>query len=101
MAIPAKIGATEASKYYEETMIVTGKVAQVTVRPNITFINLDRSDPSSPFNAVIFPEYTSTFGNVQELKGHDVEISGSVTEYRGKPEIILESTNQVKVVDGN
>jgi DNA/RNA endonuclease YhcR with UshA esterase domain len=30
-----------------------------------------------------------------------VEVSGTTMEYRGKPEIILESTNQVKVVGGN
>jgi S1/P1 Nuclease len=100
-AIPTKIGAAEASKYYDETLIVTGVVAQVSVRPNITFIILNQEGPSSPFTAVIFPEYISTFGDVQKLKGRGVEISGSVTEYRGKPEIILESTNQLKVVDGN
>ncbi len=96
--VPNKVGALEASKYYNETLTVTGKVAQVTVRPKVTFINLDESGPSSPFTAVIFEGNMSQFGNVQTLKGKNVEISGAVTEYHNKPEIILESTNQVKVL---
>jgi DNA/RNA endonuclease YhcR with UshA esterase domain len=35
---------------------------------------------------------------LQKFKTRDVEISGTVVDYRGKPEIILESTNQIKVV---
>jgi len=95
-----KIGTGEASKYYDELMVVTGKVAQVTVRPTITFINLDGSGPSAPFTAVIFPENEDKFKDLQSLKDANVEISGTVTEYRNKPEIILETPDQIKVVGG-
>jgi hypothetical protein len=95
--VPKKIGIAEASKFYDESMIVTGKVVQVTSRPSITFINLDESGPNAPFSVIIFPENLSQFGDLQKLQGHSVEISGTVTEYRNKPEIILESTNQLKV----
>ena len=87
----------EASKFYDETMIVTGKVAKVSVRPTVTLINLDEAGPNSPFTAVIFPDHLSLFPDIQKLQGQNVEISGTVTEYRNKPEIILESTNQLKV----
>jgi hypothetical protein len=93
-----KIGAAEASKYYDETMVVTGKVVQVTVRPNVAFLNLDQPSPNSPFTAVIFEENVSQFVDLQKLKNQAVEISGTITEYRDKPEIILESPNQIKVV---
>lgn len=98
--MPMKIGAMEASQYYDEAMIVIGKVAQVSVRPTITFINLDQPGRNSPFTAVIFPDNVSLFGDVQKLQGQNVEISGTITEYHDKPEIILESPNQVKVMDG-
>ena len=97
---PKKIGAAEATKYYDEAMIVTGKVAQVTVRPTVTFINLDDAGPNSPFTAVIFRDNAGLFGDVQKLKGQSIEISGTVIEYRGKPEIILEETNQIRIVGG-
>jgi hypothetical protein len=96
-ALPKKIGTADASKFYDESMIVTGKVAQVTTRPTITFINLDGSGSAAPFTAVIFPDHLSLFPDIQKLEGQSVEISGSITEYRNKPEIILEATNQIRL----
>jgi len=81
-------------------MVVTGKVTQVTMRPTVTFVNLDQAGRNSPFTAAIFPENLSLFGDVQKLQGQNVEISGTVTEYRNRPEIILESPSQVNVVGG-
>ena len=46
-AAPLKIGTADAASYYDQTMIVTGKVAQVTIRPAVTFLNLDKSFPWS------------------------------------------------------
>lgn len=99
VAIPKKIGTAEAGKFYDETMIVTGTVVQVTSRPTITLINLDRTGANSPFTAVIFPENANLFPDIEKLKGKSVEISGTVTEYRKKPEIVLETSGQIKVAD--
>jgi hypothetical protein len=98
--LPSKIGTADASRYYDQSMIVTGKVVQVTVRPTVTFIDLDGSGRNSPFTAVIFPDNVGKFGDLQRFKNQNVEISGSVTEYRNKAEIILESPDQIKVVTG-
>ena len=95
-----KIGTSEASKYYDEEMVVTGKVVQVTVRPNVAILNLDQPSPDSPFTAVIFQENVSQFGDLQKLKNQAVEINGTIIEYHDKPEIILETPSQVKMVDG-
>ena len=96
-----KIGTAEASHYYDESMVVTGKVVQVSIRPTIAFLNLDQPNPNSPLVAVIFPDHLAQFGDLQRFNHHTVEISGTITEYRNKPEIILESPDQIKVVRGN
>jgi hypothetical protein len=95
---PAKIWTVEATNYYGETMVVTGKVVQVTVRPDIAFLYFDKPSPDSPFTAVMFEEALGQFGDLQNLTNRNVEISGTVTEYRDKPEIILESVSQIKLV---
>ena len=100
-AQPKRIAAAQATNYYDEDVVVTGKVAQVSVRANMAFINLDQPYPNSPLEAVIFEENLSLFGDLQKFNGQQVEITGIVTEYRGKPEIKLESTNQLKVVGGS
>ena len=79
-------------------MVVTGSVFEVTSRPTVTFIDVDGSGRNSPFTAVIFPDNLGKFRDLQKLKNHDVEINGSIQEYRGKPEIILQEPEQINVV---
>jgi DNA/RNA endonuclease YhcR with UshA esterase domain len=93
-----KIGTGEADKHYDQEMIVTGKVAQVTIRPTVTFLNLDRSHPDSPFTVVIFHGHSSFFGDANALKGKTIEIRGKIKNYNDKPEIALDSTNQLTVL---
>lgn len=96
-AVPVKISATLAAQHYDELMTVTGRVAQVTVRPTIAFINLDRPYPNSPFTAIIHSDATNRFGDLKSLKGRAVEITGTIKEYRNKPEIVLRNPDQLSV----
>ena len=93
-----KIGTGEADKYYGQEMIVTGKVAQVTIRPAVTFLNLDKPFPNSPFTVVIFHGHSSFFGDANALKGKTIEIRGKIKNYHDKPEIALDNTNQLTVL---
>jgi len=93
-----KIGTADADKHYGQEMIVTGKVAQVTIRPTVTFLNLDRPHPDSPFTVVIFHGHSSFFGDANALKGKSIEIRGKIKNYNDKPEIALDSTNQLTVL---
>jgi DNA/RNA endonuclease YhcR with UshA esterase domain len=97
--VPLKISAAAATNYYDQEMIVTGKVAQVTVRPTITFLNLDKAYPNSPFAVVIFHGKSSYYGDANALKGKQIEISGKIIKYKDKPEIALDTTNQLTVLN--
>ncbi len=94
-----KIGALEATNFLNKTMIVTGKVARVSIRPKIVYIDIDQSYPNSPFNGIVFPSATNQFPELNKLKGKNVEISGKIAEYQGKPQIVLNSSNQLHVVE--
>ena len=96
---PKKISAAEAEKHYQETVIVTGKVAQVSIRQKLVYVNLDKRFPESPISCVIFAKDTNQFGDLKKLEGKQVEIKGKVEEYKDKAQIILNSTNQLKVIE--
>jgi DNA/RNA endonuclease YhcR with UshA esterase domain len=96
---PKKISATEAEKHYQETVIVTGKVAQVSIRPKLVYLNLDKKYPETPIYCVIFARATNQFGDLKKLEGKQVEIKGKIEEYQNKPQIILNDTNQLKVIE--
>lgn len=92
---PLKIGAGNATNFYDREMIVTGKVAQVSIRSKIVLLNLDQPYPNSPFTLVIFPSATNQFGDLNALNGKAVEAKGKIKNYHGKPEIVLEDSNQL------
>ncbi len=91
-----KIGTGEADKHYGQEMIVTGRVAQVTIRPKVIFLNLDRPHPNSPFTVVIFPG--KYLADVKALDGKAVEIKGKIKNYDDKPEIVLDNPDQLTVL---
>jgi hypothetical protein len=93
-----KIGTADATNHYGQDMIVTGRVAQVTIRPAAIFLNLDKPFPKSPFSVVIFHGHSSFYGDANALKGKSIEIRGKIKNYRDKPEIILNDTNQLTVL---
>jgi DNA/RNA endonuclease YhcR with UshA esterase domain len=93
-----KIGAAEAADHFDKKMTVTGTVAQVTIREKLVYINLDKPFPQTPLAGVIFARATNGFGDLNALKGKQVEITGKIEEYKERPQIILTSTNQLKVV---
>ena len=97
--VPLKISTADATNYYDQEMTVTGKVAQVTIRPAVTFLNLDKSYPNSPFAIVIIHGKSSYYGDANALKGKQIEISGKIIKYKDKPEIALDTTNQLTVLD--
>jgi len=95
-SVPLKIGTGQADQYYGREMIVTGTVAQVTIRPKVKFLNLDQPFPNSPFTVVIFP---GTFiPDVEGLKGKAIEVKGRIKNFHDKPEIALDSTNQLTIL---
>ncbi len=94
-----RISAAEAEKHYDQTVIVTGKVAQISFRPKVVYLNLDKRFPNAPMSCVIFSRATNQFGDLKKLEGKQVEVKGRIEEYQSKAQMILNSSNQLKVID--
>ena len=76
--------------------VVSGTVAEINKAQGLVRLNFEQAFPHQPFTAVIFAKNTNAFGDLESLKGKKVEVNGKITEYRGRPQIILTSTNQLK-----
>jgi hypothetical protein len=96
---PPVIGALEATNFYDQDVVITGRVAQVSIRPNITFINLDKRYPDSPFAVVILGDRSKFMGDADVLRGHSIEVTGKVAKFHNRPEMLLNSNDQL-TVDG-
>ena len=96
----SKITAAQAKEHIGSEKIVTGKIAEVNKGEKLVRLNLDKPFPQQLFTAVIFATKTNLFEDLDKLKGKKVEVSGKITEYSGRPQIVLVSTNQLKVLEG-
>ncbi|MFZ1924196.1 MAG: hypothetical protein WB868_20225 [Xanthobacteraceae bacterium] len=87
----------DAKAYVGQTVTVEGAVGNVaTGNSGTVFIDIGGRYPDNSFAAVIFAADRSKFPDVKTLGGKTVDITGAVSLYRGKPEIILKSADQMK-----
>ena len=90
--------ATEAAKHIGETATVTDKVDGVDQsRKGNIFINMGGKYPNQAFTAFIPAKSASQFSNSQDYQGKTISVSGKITLYEGKPEIVVTSPTQNQV----
>jgi hypothetical protein len=95
---PPIISAIDATNYLNQQVIVVDKVAQVAFRSNIWLLHLNQKYPKSPLNATVRKAATNNFQNFSDYLGQRVEITGRIVENRGRLEVALTTTNQIKIL---
>jgi hypothetical protein len=96
---PLKLQAADAKLHINADARVTGRVAEVNIAERLIRLNFEKPYPNQVFTAVIFAPKTNLFPEVARLKDKTVEISGKIADYHGRPEIILTTTNQLRIVE--
>ena len=89
----------QTAKYIGKNAIVSGYIADVYKNEKVAYLNFDGKFPKNSCAAVIFKDDFGKFGDLNRFKNKNVEVSGIISEYNGKPQIILKSTSQLKVTD--
>ncbi len=88
----------EAGKHVGEQGCVVGRVvAVVTSRAGNTFLDFCPDYRQCPFSTVIFATERSKFGDLESLRGQQVEIRGAITVYKSRPQIIIHEPLQIRV----
>src|SRR6516225_4751599 len=84
--------ATVAAKHVGETATITDKVDGVhqSSKGNI-FLNMGGKYPNQAFTAFIPAKSAGQFSDFQKYDGKTVSVSGKITLYKGKPEIVVTS----------
>jgi DNA/RNA endonuclease YhcR with UshA esterase domain len=92
---------SEAVRYVGKNVEVRGFVVSVTTSPlGTAFINFGRDYPNQTFAGFIAADSKmATHKPLATLQGRFVGITGKIELYKGKPEIKVMSTDQIKVLD--
>jgi DNA/RNA endonuclease YhcR with UshA esterase domain len=90
---------SEAASKIGSNALVTGYVADVVIREKVAYLNFDGKYPKNTFTAVIFPEKFEVFGDLMSYRNKTVEVKGKIGTYGGKPQIILNNKNQIRIIN--
>ena len=90
----------DAASHIGETATVCGVVAsakfEAHARSKPTLLDLGKSYPHAVFTAVIYGDHRSKFGTPEtSLRGKRVCATGRISDYHGKPEIVLTDPSQL------
>jgi DNA/RNA endonuclease YhcR with UshA esterase domain len=88
----------EAKNHINGNVIIKGYVADVVKREKVAYLNFDKKYPKNTFSAVIFDDKFSEVGDLNIYKNKEVEIKGVIMVYKDKPQIIVTSKNQIKLI---
>lgn len=96
------IPAAEATKHVGEKATVCGVVASATyasrAKGQPTFLNLDKPYPNPIFTALIWGEDRAKFDQPEvRLRDKRICTTGTISEYRGVPEIVLREPSQIRL----
>ncbi len=88
---------TQAPKHVGETVRVSGTVISVyTSKSGTTFFDYCVNYSGCPFGAVIFASAKQRFSSpLTAYQGRNITVSGTITSYKGKAEIVLDNPNQI------
>jgi hypothetical protein len=98
-AAPVFIGPipyTEAAQHIGEYAHVTGTLVSTYVSKNgVTYLDFCANYKSCPFTALIFSDDRSKFSSLDSYVGEQITLSGKITSYQGKTEIVLNKSTQL------
>lgn len=91
------ISATEAASMAGQTVTVEGVVSEVKhfSKSGITLLDMDGRYPQQALTLFISGADADKFPGALNLEGATVEVSGTISNYRGRPEIVLTDPTQL------
>lgn len=98
-AAPISIGTidyTEAKNHIGETASVRGTLVKAhTSSSGTVFLDFCANYKTCPFSGVIFADDASKFTNLESMTGSTITLTGKISSYQGKAEIILSDPGQL------
>jgi len=90
----------QAASHIGETATVCGVVVSAEYEANEqnqpTLLDLGKPHPNAIFTAVIYGENRAKFGTPEtSLRGKRICMTGQISDYQGKPEIVLTEPSQL------
>lgn len=94
-----KISSKEVKLHIGDSLIIKGYVADIYLSEKVAYLNFENKFPKNILAATIFDSNFKDFGDLMKYKNKNVEVIGKVTTFKNKPQIILTSIEQIRIVN--
>ncbi|MFZ1321560.1 MAG: hypothetical protein WAT71_08400 [Ignavibacteria bacterium] len=92
------VSSEKVKDHIGKLVTVKGIISNVYVSEKVAYLNFGNKFPKNDFSGVVFAGKFSEFEDLESFKDKLVEITGSVSVFRNKPQIILNSPDQIKII---
>ncbi len=87
---------TQAAAHIGEYASVRGVlVTAYTSKSGTIFLDFCKNYKTCPFSGVIFADDAKKFGDLSRYKGETIILTGKISSYQGRTEIVLSNPNQI------
>jgi hypothetical protein len=97
------IDAKDAAKHVGESVIINDKIygGKFLAGPGLTLLDVGGSHPNEALVLLIKGDDRKKFASGPEdmFKGKAVTVTGTIVDYKGKPEIIITEATQIKLTE--
>lgn len=93
-AKPTCVSIERARDFIGQKACVRGRVFHVRFTKGGTALLQFCEEHDCPFSVVVFNRDLEKVGNIQMFEGKTLEVSGTVKDYRGTPEIVVKKRSQ-------
>jgi hypothetical protein len=88
---------TDASAHIGEYATIEGAPIDVyTSKKGTVFFDYCKEYDSCPFSAVIFSSDASKFGDLSSYQGKTIRVTGTISSYQSRAEIIIKDPSQIE-----
>ena len=102
LAETIEYSATEAAKHIGETATVTDKVERANqAKGGNIFLNMGGKHPNETFTIFIPTDAAAKFADFKKYEGVTVSVTGKITAHGEKPEIIVNSPDEITIKEGS
>ncbi len=96
-ALAADIPAVEAATHVGETGTVVGVLSGVHKdSKNNIYLDMGGAYPDNAFSGILYP-HGANAPDFSTLVGKTLAVTGRIKMYHGKPEIVIDSSDQMKI----
>lgn len=92
------ITSKEVKLHIGDSLIIKGYVADIYLSDKVAYLNFENKFPNNVFACAIFSGKFDEFGDLSKYKNKNVELTGKISTYKSKPQVILESKSQIKII---